>query len=66
MKSAMETSIVFAERIRGLGVIIEFDDGTSALYSASLLRSMLPQSTILEAPTNGELIHDDSKSDNAD
>jgi|ERR1035441_3911613 hypothetical protein len=43
MKSAVETSVVSAVRIRGHGVIIEFDDGTSALYSASLLRSMLPQ-----------------------
>src|ERR1035441_3186895 len=39
---AMKSCFVFADRIRGQGVIIEFDDGTSALYSASLLRSMLP------------------------
>jgi hypothetical protein len=30
------------------GVIVEFDDGECALYSASLLRSMLPQAVKVE------------------
>jgi hypothetical protein len=33
----------------GQGVIIEFDDGISALYSASLLRSMLPKAERLKS-----------------
>jgi hypothetical protein len=49
MKSPLEFCVVFADRIRGQGVIIEFDDGTSALYSASLLRSMLPKAERLKS-----------------
>jgi hypothetical protein len=48
MESAMESRVIFADRI-GQGVIIEFDDGTSALYSASLLRSILPKAKRLRS-----------------
>lgn len=44
----MESCVVFADRI-GLGVIIEFDDETTALYSASLLRSVLPKAERLKS-----------------
>jgi|HubBroStandDraft_6_1064221.scaffolds.fasta_scaffold1568646_1 hypothetical protein len=47
----METTalprIVYAERV-GVDIIIEFDDGESALYPAALLLAMLPQAVKIE------------------
>jgi hypothetical protein len=61
MKSAMETGVVSADRIRGQGVIIEFDDGSSALYSASLLRSMLPKAERLKNQPKAAAVANASK-----
>jgi hypothetical protein len=47
MESKPEFYVVDAERVSD-GVIVEFDDGESALYPASLLRSMLPQAVKVE------------------
>jgi hypothetical protein len=54
----MKSCFVFADRIRGQGVIIEFGDRASALYSASLLRSMLPQATKLKGPAKSGIGRD--------
>jgi hypothetical protein len=42
MKTDLQPRIVYAERLGG-GVIIAFEDGKSAVYSASLLESIFSQ-----------------------
>jgi len=42
MENRPETSVVEVDRLEG-GVIVTFDDGKSAFYSAALLRDVLPQ-----------------------
>jgi hypothetical protein len=51
MYAAPDVRVVDAERV-GEGVIVEFDDGECALYSATLLRSLLLQAVKVE---EGEL-----------
>jgi hypothetical protein len=46
-----ESRVVFSDRIDG-GMIISFDDGTTAYYSAALLRAVLPQAQML--PSDSE------------
>ena len=53
MKTASECVVVYAERVGG-NVIIEFNDGKCALYSASFLHSMLTQATELDASDSEE------------
>ena len=47
MEAASESGVVHVDRLEG-DVIIEFDDGRCALYSALLLRSMLTQAVQLD------------------
>jgi DUF971 family protein len=42
MENSPEPCVIEVDRLDG-GVIITFDDGKSAFYSASLLRSAFPQ-----------------------
>ena len=53
----METSpiprVVYAERV-GDDVVIEFNDGESALYPAALLLSILPQAVKIECSEEAE------------
>jgi len=42
MENRPGTSVVEVDRLEG-GVIVTFDDGKSAFYSAALLRDVLPQ-----------------------
>jgi len=53
MKTASECVVIYAERVGG-NVIIEFNDGKCALYSASFLHSMLTQATELDASDSEE------------
>ncbi len=53
METASECLVVYAERVGG-NVIIEFSDGKCALYSASILYSMLTQATDLNTPDSEE------------
>jgi hypothetical protein len=48
MEAASDCVVVYAERVGG-NVIIEFNDGKCALYSASFLHSMLTQATEMDA-----------------
>jgi hypothetical protein len=50
MEDLIVPGIIDAERL-GDGVIISFEDGTSALYSTALIYAMLPQAERL--PTDG-------------
>jgi hypothetical protein len=47
MEAASDCVVVYAERVGG-DVIIEFNDGKYALYSASFLHSMLTEATQLD------------------
>jgi hypothetical protein len=47
MKTTALPRIAYAERV-GDDLIIEFDDGESALYPAALLLAMLPQAVRIE------------------
>jgi hypothetical protein len=49
MQTTVPPRIVAAERMED-GIFIEFDDGRSALYSASLLYSALPQAVPPDVP----------------
>ncbi len=49
MQMSAPPRIVTAERM-GDGILIEFDDGKSALYSASLLYSALPLAVAPDVP----------------
>jgi len=49
MEPAPEHAVVYAERVCG-DVVIEFNDGTSALYSAACLHSMLAQAAQVDPP----------------
>jgi hypothetical protein len=53
MDGATEHRVVYAERV-GDDVVIEFDDGECALYSADLLRSMLAQATRVGSSLDGD------------
>ena len=53
MGTASECVVVYAERVGG-NVIIEFNDGKCALYSASFLHSMLTQVTEMDASDSEE------------
>jgi hypothetical protein len=53
MEAAADCVVVYAERVGG-DVIIEFNDGKSALYSASFLHSMLTQATEMDASDSEE------------
>jgi hypothetical protein len=53
METASDCIVVYAERVGG-NVIIEFNDGKCALYSASFLYSMLTLATELGAPDSEE------------
>jgi hypothetical protein len=46
MEAASDCVVVYAERVGG-NVIIEFNDGKCALFSAPFLHSMLTQATEL-------------------
>jgi hypothetical protein len=48
METASDCVVVYAERVGG-DVIIEFNDGKCALYSASFLHSMLTEATEMDA-----------------
>ncbi len=55
----METSqVISVERIRA-GVVIEFDDGRCALYSASLLLSIYPDAIPMDGADEGEDVEDE-------
>jgi hypothetical protein len=49
MEDPPDCDVVYAERLGG-DVLIEFSDGEAALYSASLLRSIVDQATGLDEP----------------
>jgi hypothetical protein len=49
MEPSSSHRVVAAERLNG-GVIITFDDGKCAFYTASLLHSNLAQAKIVEEP----------------
>ena len=53
MEATLDYVVVYAERVGG-DVVIEFNDGKSALYSASLLHSMLTQVTEIDASDSDE------------
>ena len=53
MEAALDYVVVYAERVGG-DVIIEFNDGKCALYSASFLHSILTQATEMDAPDSEE------------
>jgi hypothetical protein len=53
MENALDYVVVYAERVGG-NVIIEFNDGKCALYSASFLHSMLTQVTEMDASDSEE------------
>jgi hypothetical protein len=53
MEAASDCVVVYAERVGG-DVIIEFNDGKCALYSASFLHSMLTQVTEMDASDSEE------------
>ncbi len=53
MEAASDCVVVYAERVGG-DVIIEFNDGKCALYSASFLHSMLAQVTEMDASDSEE------------
>ena len=52
-ETACECAVVYAERVGG-DVIIEFNDGKSALYSASFLHSILAQAIELDGADSEE------------
>ncbi len=53
--TSSEPRIVYAERLGG-GVIITFDDGKCAAYSALLLHNTLPQATeVIDSDTEEEI-----------
>jgi hypothetical protein len=49
MESSSSHRVVAAERLDG-GVIITFDDGKCAFYTAALLHATLAQARIVEQP----------------
>jgi hypothetical protein len=49
MEAASEYRVVHVERLSG-DIIIEFNDGECALYSPSLLHTILGQATKLDEP----------------
>ena len=49
MENGPETRITYVERLGG-GVVIGFDDGKTALYSAAFLRSVLEHAQELPDP----------------
>jgi hypothetical protein len=53
MGTASECVVVYAERVGG-NVVIEFNDGKCALYSASFLHAMLAQAAELDASNSEE------------
>jgi hypothetical protein len=53
METASDCVVVYAERVGG-NVIIEFNDGKCALYSASFLHSMLTQANNLDTSDSEE------------
>jgi hypothetical protein len=53
MENALDYVVVYAERVGG-NVIIDFNDGKCALYSASFLHSMLTQVTEMDASDSEE------------
>jgi hypothetical protein len=53
MEAAPKYLVVYAERVGG-NVIIEFNDGKCALYSASFLHSMLTQATEMDTSNSEE------------
>lgn len=65
MANERKSRVVFVERI-GVDVIIEFDDGESALFSASLLRSMLPKAQKLRSLTKAASVVTASNLKNAE
>lgn len=53
MKTDLQPRVIEAERLRD-GVIISFEDGKSAVFSASLLYETLPKAReIVSAPEGG-------------
>jgi hypothetical protein len=50
METQTDSLITSAERLNGRAIVITFDDGKCALYSASLLRAALPLADELEDP----------------
>jgi len=54
--TSSEPHIVYAERLGG-GVIITFDDGRCAVYSALLLHNTFPQATeVKDSDTEEDLV----------
>jgi hypothetical protein len=51
MEGRFESRVIFTDRLDG-GVVIGFDDGKTAFYSAALLRATLPQAQMM--PSDSE------------
>jgi hypothetical protein len=51
MKGVPQRHVVRAERL-GSGILIQFDNGEAALYSAALLHSILDQAFVLPLVTS--------------
>jgi hypothetical protein len=51
MEGRSEPRVIFSDRIDG-GMIIGFDDGKTAFYSAALLHAALPQAQMM--PSDSE------------
>jgi hypothetical protein len=58
MEERSELRIIFTHRLDD-GVVIGFDDGKTALYSAALLRATLPQAQMMASDSEDSgLPHD--------
>jgi hypothetical protein len=53
METLANPRVISADKMDG-GVVVSFDDGMTALYSASLLRAMLPQAKQMNDADLGE------------
>jgi DUF971 family protein len=53
METPANPRVISSDKMDG-GVVVSFDDGKTALYSASLLRAMLPQAKQMNDADLGE------------
>jgi hypothetical protein len=57
MEGRSEPRVIFSDRIDG-GMVIGFDDGKTAYYSAALLHTALPQAQMMPSDSDSGLPHE--------
>jgi len=57
MDGRREARVIFSDRIDG-GIVVGFEDGKTALYSAALLHATLPQAQMMPSDSEIGLPHE--------